>query len=77
MADHSQLNHCATLPTINVPCLSLCGGDSGCFPVEALCAVARLVPMCREDVWDGCNHWLYIKEPRRFAATLLTFARSL
>ncbi|KAG1662896.1 hypothetical protein FOA52_009679 [Chlamydomonas sp. UWO 241] len=77
MADHTQLDHRATLPTIDVPCLSLCGGDSGCFPVEGLRAVARLVPTCNEDVWDGCNHWLYIEEPRRFAAALLDFARSL
>ncbi|KAG1663528.1 hypothetical protein FOA52_003156 [Chlamydomonas sp. UWO 241] len=77
MADHTQLDHRATLPTIDVPCLCLVGGGSGRFPVEGSREVARLVPACREDVWEGCNHWLYIEEPRRFADALQGFARTL
>jgi len=74
MADHTALDWRPVLPTVDVPCLSLWGDDSGCFPPEGLRHVARSIPGCEEVVFEGCNHWLYIEEPARFAAAVGDFA---
>lgn len=64
MADHTALDWRRLLPRISVPALSVFGSCSGCFPVEGLRTVARLVRGAEEFEMVGCNHWCYIEEPK-------------
>lgn len=73
MADHAQLDWRPTLPRITKPCLNLYGTLSGCFPVEGTQAVGELIPDCKNVVFEGCNHWLYLEEPERFATVVAEF----
>jgi pimeloyl-ACP methyl ester carboxylesterase len=52
----------------------LYGTDSGCFPVEGTRAVGELIPDCENVPFDGCNHWLYLEAPERFAQLVGDFA---
>lgn len=64
MADHTALDWRRLLPRIVVPVLSVYGDQSGCFPVEGLRTVARLVGKTAEEFcMEGCNHWCYLEEP--------------
>ena len=74
MADHAQLDWRPVLPRIGVPCLNLYGTESGCFPVEGTQAVGRLIPNCASVAYEGCNHWLYLEKPARFADDVGSFA---
>lgn len=57
MADHTALDWRRLLPRITVPVLSVYGDQSGCFPVEGLKTVAKLVQKADEYEMKGCNHW--------------------
>jgi non-heme chloroperoxidase len=74
MADHAQLDWRPVLPRITKPCLNLYGTLSGCFPVEGTAAVGELIPDCKNVVFEGCNHWLYLEKPDKFAACVVDFA---
>jgi pimeloyl-ACP methyl ester carboxylesterase len=52
----------------------LYGTDSGCVPVEGTRAVGELIPDCENVPFDGCNHWLYLEAPERFAQLVGDFA---
>ncbi|KAL1523329.1 hypothetical protein AB1Y20_018275 [Prymnesium parvum] len=73
MADHAQLDWRPLLPRISIPCLNLYGSESGCFPVEGCQAVGELIPNCKNVLFEGCNHWLYLEEPGRFAREIVDF----
>uniref|UniRef100_A0A7S1GW33 AB hydrolase-1 domain-containing protein n=2 Tax=Hemiselmis andersenii TaxID=464988 RepID=A0A7S1GW33_HEMAN len=75
MADHTQLDHRATLPRINVPCLNVYGGKSKVFPKEGCESIALKVVNCQNVEYEDCNHWLYMEEPERFARDLGDFVR--
>ena len=62
------------LRRVSRPCLNLYGTDSGCFPVEGTRAVGELIPDCENVPFDGCNHWLYLEAPERFAQLVGDFA---
>jgi pimeloyl-ACP methyl ester carboxylesterase len=51
--------------------------DAACSPQAGLEEVARLVPRCASRRFDGCNHWLYLEEPARFAEALSAFAAGI
>lgn len=74
MADHAQIDWRPILPRITRPCLNLYGSESGCFPVEGTKAVGEAIPDCENVCFDGCNHWLYLEEPDRFATLVAEFA---
>lgn len=74
MADHAQLDWRPVLPRITKPCLNLYGDKSGCFPVEGTAAVGELIPDCKNVLFEGCNHWLYLEQPERFVACVVDFA---
>ena len=61
MADHAPKDWRAVLKRITVPCLNLYGTKSGCFPEAGCAAVGELIPDCRNQPFDGCNHWLYLE----------------
>lgn len=74
MADHAQRDWRPILSRISKPCLNLYGTDSGCFPIEGTRAVGELIgPHCKNVEFEGCNHWLYLEEPERFAALVADF----
>jgi len=74
MGDHTNLDHRDTLSTIPFECLNFAGAHSGCFPMEGLKEVERLVPKCKTVVFQSCNHWLYIEDPSNFNRLVLEFA---
>ena len=74
MADHAQIDWRPILPRITRPCLNLYGSESGCFPVEGTKAVGEAIPNCENVCFEGCNHWLYLEEPERFATLVAEFA---
>jgi non-heme chloroperoxidase len=77
MADHAQRDWRPVLPLIKKPCLNLFGSDSGCFPVQGTRAVGELIGAhCKNVEFEGCNHWLYLEEPERFAALVAEFVQS-
>jgi len=77
MADHAPRDWRPILPRIvGVPCLNLFGTESGCFPVEGTAHVGELIPDCKNVAFDGCNHWLYLEQPERFAKLVVEFAAS-
>jgi pimeloyl-ACP methyl ester carboxylesterase len=73
MADHACKDWRPILGLISVPCLSLYGTDSGCFPPEGCEAVAELIPDCRSVPFEGFNHWLYLEDPERFNKLIVDF----
>jgi len=74
MADHARLDWRPVLPRVTLPALNLYGTESGCFPPEGCAAVGDLVPNCRSEAFEGCNHWLYMEEPEKFNKLLGDFA---
>uniref|UniRef100_A0A7S3U2T0 AB hydrolase-1 domain-containing protein n=1 Tax=Strombidinopsis acuminata TaxID=141414 RepID=A0A7S3U2T0_9SPIT len=77
MQDHAKLDWRPILPRITVPALNLYGTESGCFPIEGLAKVGELIPNARNEIFIGCNHWLYMEEPERFSKTICDFAHAL
>lgn len=76
MADHAQLDWRPILRRISRPCLNLYGSDSGCFPVEGTRHVGELIgSSCENVLFEGCNHWLYLEDPERFASLVADFAK--
>jgi len=74
MADHAPKDWRPLLPHITCPCLNMYGDSSGCFPPEGCATVGELIPGCRNVLFDGCNHWLYMEEPDRFNRLVADFA---
>ncbi|CAG9460267.1 unnamed protein product [Pedinophyceae sp. YPF-701] len=75
MQDHTGIDHRPTLRTLPFECLELAGAHSGCFPMEGLREVERLVPRCKTVVFRDANHWLYIEEPAKFNDIVVRFAK--
>ena len=73
MADHAPKDWREVLKRIAVPCLNLYGTKSGCFPEAGCAAVGELIPDCRNQPFDGCNHWLYLERPTLFNEIVATF----
>jgi len=62
------------LPRITVPCLNLYGTESGCFPAQGCEAVTQLIGAnCRSEIFEGCNHWLYLEKAQRFNSLVAAF----
>jgi len=76
MRDHTHQDWRPLLPHIDVPCLNLYGDRSGCFPVEGLQFLSNTIPNCSSVTFEGCNHWLYLEEPERFAREIVEWANS-
>ena len=57
-----------------MPCLNLYGTESGCFPTAGCRAVGELIPNCKNVEFEGCNHWLYLEAPEKFAQAVIGFA---
>ena len=73
MADHAPKDWREVLKRITVPCLNLYGTKSGCFPEAGCAAVGELIPDCRNQPFDGCNHWLYLEAPTLFNEIVAAF----
>ena len=73
MADHAPKDWREVLKRITVPCLNLYGTKSGCFPEAGCAAVGELIPDCRNQPFDGCNHWLYLERPTLFNEIVAAF----
>ena len=77
MADHASKDWRPLLPQIALPCLNTYGTSSGCFPTEGTEAVGALIgASCTNVPFEGCNHWLHLEEPQRFAALVGDFVHA-
>ena len=77
MADHTQIDHRATLRRISVPCLNIYGGASKVFPKEGCESLALSITNCQNVCYEECNHWLYMEEPERFAEDIRAFVKRI
>ena len=59
------------ITTLALGALAGCGAPA---PIEGCAAVGDLVPHCRSEAFEGCNHWLYMEEPEKFNKLLGDFA---
>jgi pimeloyl-ACP methyl ester carboxylesterase len=80
MADHTQLDWRDLLKhSWRVPVLNLAGGKSDIFPVEGVAHINQLLSIegnCklhRLEVFQDCNHWLYLEKPREFMKVIVDF----
>ena len=74
MADHTALDWRPVLPRIAIPCINIIGRKSAVFPWWGVEEVGRLVPQCRNFIFEECNHWPYLQEPAKFSQLVAAFA---
>lgn len=66
----------ATLATINVPTLILCGAEDALCPPEHHLLMARRIPNARLAVLDECGHLSAMEQPRRVTAKMRAWLRA-
>lgn len=66
----------ATLATINVPTLILCGAEDALCPPEHHRLMAKRIPNARLAVLDECGHLSAMEQPRRVTAEMRTWLRA-
>ena len=66
----------ATLATINVPTLILCGAEDALCPPEHHLLMAKRIPNARLAVLDECGHLSAMEQPRRVTAEMRTWLRA-
>jgi len=72
MDDHARRDWRPVLKSIrNLKCVNYCGTESGVFPIAGTRAVTTLIgDDCKEVIFEGCNHWLYLEQTELFVASL-------
>lgn len=76
MADHTQLDWRPILPRISIPCLVMVGRLSQVFPWEGCAFVGEVIPNASTVIFEDCDHWLYLEEPKRFNEEIIKFANA-
>ncbi len=68
-----DLDTCARLSSLNIPCMVIAGSDDVATPPEAVAALARQLPNAELQIVDGAAHMLTIERPRAFTSLLDNF----
>lgn len=77
MADHTNNDWRATLPSVTCPALVIAGKRSKVFRCEGVAYAADAMPNAKLITFDQGSHWLYYEEADRFNSVVTAFLQSI